>query len=205
MGQLIKILLVENDSNWLKVLTEILYLETDFEIVGVCEHKLPEIKQRLSNQPDLIIVDFNLTDAVDDIIEVIKALTQQTAAKIILVSDFEDDEFIKKAWEIGVQDYIYKNQLHWLNDKIRAVYNQHSLTLILLEELDELKKATRFNKLTPAEKEILALLKAGVSIDGIVKRLCKTEKTIHNQKSSLLKKLAVKCYKEALEIYNDFI
>jgi DNA-binding NarL/FixJ family response regulator len=68
-----------------------------------------------------------------------------------------------------------------------------------------LEKENRFSKLTPAEKEILLLLSMGISIEGIVKRLCKTAKTVHNQKSSFLKKLGVTSYQEAVELYKDFI
>jgi DNA-binding NarL/FixJ family response regulator len=205
LSQPVTILIVEDDRDWIKILTKVLNEEADFVIIGVCDNKPTAVEMSLSNKPDVILMNLKLTDSITDGIEAIKEITRKTPAIIIVVTDFEDEELIKQAWEAGVKDYLFKSQLHWLNEKIHDIYHKHSPTLVLLEKINRLEKENRFSKLTPAEKEILLLLSMGISIEGIVKRLCKTAKTVHNQKSSFLKKLGVTSYQEAVELYKDFI
>jgi DNA-binding NarL/FixJ family response regulator len=205
LGQPIKVLIVEDDRYWVKMLTEVLNDDADFVVVGVCSNKLTAVDMALWNKPDVILMDLKQTNVINDGIEAIKEITRKTPTIIIAITNFEDENLIKQAWEAGVKDFLYKSQLHWLNEKIRDIYHKHSPTLVLLEKINRLEKENRFSKLTPAEKEILLLLKTGVTINGIVKKLCKSEKTVQNQKSSFLKKLGVTCYQEALELYKELI
>jgi DNA-binding NarL/FixJ family response regulator len=205
LGQSVTILIVEDDRVWVKRLTKVLNEEADFVVVGVCDNKANAVEMALSNKPDVILMNLKLTDSINDGIEAIKEITRKTPAIIIALTDFNDEGLINQVWEAGVKDCLYKSQLHWLNEKIRDIYHKHSPTLVLLEKINRLEKENRFSKLTPAEKEILFLLSIGVSIEGIVKRLCKAAKTVHNQKSSFLKKLGVTNYQEAVDLYKDFI
>jgi DNA-binding NarL/FixJ family response regulator len=200
----IEVFIVEDNKDWLKKFTEMLQNEADLIVIGVCDNIRSAAEIVLSKKPAVILMDQHFMVQTEGF-AAIQAITAKTHARIILLSNFEDEAVIQRAWTAGIKDFVYKGQLYWLTEKIRDIYYQHSPTLALLQKLDKLEKETRFNKLTPAEKEILILLKQGVSIEGIVKKLCKTKKTVHNQKSSFLKKLAVKCYKEALDLYKDFI
>jgi two-component system response regulator NreC len=204
LSQPVKILIVEEERDRIKMLTEVLNDEADFVVVGVCDNK-SAVDMALINKPDVMLIDLKMTDSTNAVIEAIKEITKRTPTIIIALTDFQDEELVKQAWKAGVKEYLYKTQLYWLNEKIRNLYYQQSPTLILLEKIKRLEREYRFSKLTPAEKEILALLNAGNTIDGIVKKLCKSAKTVHNQKSSFLKKLGVTCYQEALEIYKEFI
>jgi DNA-binding NarL/FixJ family response regulator len=205
MEQQIKILIIEDDSYLASKLTEILNCEADFAVVGVGTNKRAAVRLAELQQPDVIILALKLTDSINDGIEATKEIAKKTRAMIIALTDFDNQELIERAWEVGVKDYINKNQLYWLSDKIRDVYYGHAPTLVLLDKVNRLEKEARYNRLTPSEKEILVLLNAGFSINEIVKKLCKTEKTVHNQKSSFIKKLGVTSYKEAMELYKDFI
>jgi DNA-binding NarL/FixJ family response regulator len=208
LNRAIEVLIVTDDWDWRQKLTGILQDETDLIVAGVSDNIRSAVEVVLAEKPEVILMDQHLMeppDRLDEGFGAIRKMTAETGAKIILLSNFEDKAVIHRAGAAGVQDFVYKDRLYCLCEKIRDVYHQHSPTLVLLEKLNELEKEVRFSKLTPAEKEILILLKEGVSIAGIVQKLCKTEKTVHNQKSSFLKKLAVKCYKEALDLYKDFI
>jgi DNA-binding NarL/FixJ family response regulator len=203
--QPIKVLIVKDDSDLVNKIIKMLDAEADFAVVGICNNKLSAVKMVAANYPDIILINLSLTASLDDGIETIKEITKFSQVKALAIIDFGNEDLMKQVCEAGVKDYIYQNQLHWLNDKIRDVYYRHSPTEVLLDKLNQLEKETRFNRLTPSEKEILILLKAGFSVDEIVGQLCKSKKTVHNQKSSFLKKLGATCYKEAIEKYKDFI
>ena len=153
------------------------------------------------NQPDVILLDLSMP--VMDGIATLKLLNKNSiTTPVIILTTFDDHEFILKGIHAGAKGYLLKDvSLETLIEGIETVFSgerliQPALTERLMQGLSGFKSdfdaPPMIESLSPKELEVLGLMASGCSNREISTALHKSEGTIKNHVSNLLAKLGVR-------------
>lgn len=202
---MIKVAIVDDEPEWITLYARTLNQAGDLAIVGTAQTKAAAIEVAKRTQPDMVILDLNLSAAGFEGLSAIPEILKQIETKIIVATSYFEESLIKEAFAQGAVEYILKKHLMHLPGVIKEVYSDRSPHAILAQAFSYQKKAERFNLLSKTEKELLRLKKAGLSYHEIQEKACKTMSTIKNQVTSTLAKLNVPNCQTAIEIFKEFI
>ena len=124
--------------------------------------------------------------------------------KILILTTFDDDEYISQGMKFGAKGYLLKDTpLEPLANAIRLVYAGHThLGPGLFEkiitsppEIIADKNSTppvELEELTPREKEVLCLIARGANNKEIAQQLFISERTVKNHVTSILNRLSLR-------------
>lgn len=110
---MIRILLVDDQTIIRQGLRSLLESQADFQIVGEAENgkiaiALVEQLYDTPEQPDLILMDVRMP--VMDGVAAIKKLSEQfSSISVLVLSTFDDDEYITQAMQFGAKGYLLKD------------------------------------------------------------------------------------------------
>ncbi|CAG9611913.1 Transcriptional regulatory protein LnrK [Bacillus rhizoplanae] len=142
-------------------------------------------------------------------VEATKLICEQTKTKPLILTTFDDDEYILDAVKNGAKGYLLKNNdPERIRDAIKSVYHGH--TVIQDVVLDKIKSNLQENKeeepkidknlFTERELSIIALIAKGFSNKEISKQLFISEGTIANYITSILSKTGLE-HRTQIAIY----
>lgn len=189
-----KIMIVEDDAIVRMSLKTILSAK-GHQIVAELDDGNGAVSLYQEKQPDVVLMDIRMPNK--DGLQTSRELLQKDAhACILLLTTFNDEEYIIKALKLGVSGYILKQNYESLEASLQAaregqkVYNTE-----IVEKIGQLlkKKPTAINQdLTGREVEIIELVAQGYNNKEISQTLYLSEGTVRNYISSLLNKLALR-------------
>ena len=189
----IQILLIEDDKDFVYFIQRMIENEVDMEFCTYAETALAGVELASSLEPDIVLVDLNLTGSRLDGIEAARQIRIRTNAKVLLLTSIEEPSTIISASKQSfASGYIFKSQCQSLCRQIREVYSGPTVQELFIRELI-------LKDLSAAEKTIFDM------ITGKKVHILSSEKTIANQKTNILKKLGLKNQKELLHIFGDHI
>jgi DNA-binding NarL/FixJ family response regulator len=201
----VKILLVDDHTILRQGLRQLLALEPRFEVVDEASNGEEAVYKTLMHKPDIILMDVNLPKING--YEASRAiLTTWPEARILVLSNQDEGQIIKKFIDLGVKGYMLKDaQIELLTDTIFKIVEGHSVPLS--EELEARKKQVEQNtqqksnhyfSLTEREREVLTALAKGFSNQTLADLLCVSPKTVHNHLYNIYSKIGVKTRAEAI-------
>jgi DNA-binding NarL/FixJ family response regulator len=199
----IRIIIVDDDSEWLEGLLNFFRTEIDIEVVGYASSSSDAINIIKKESIDVILLDINLNGDLLAGIEAISEIRKYCNAKIIMLTAFSDKNIILTAFEAGATHYFLKRNFVTLPQEIKNIMKNCSPTQFLSDEYVTLKKKTQLSLLTPSELEIFSLLVKGQTHGQVEILLNKSTNTIRNQISSILKKLGMKNCKEVSKKFGN--
>lgn len=195
---MIRLLLVDDQNLICQGLKAMLSLEPDLEIVGIANNGEVAIQQVADLQPDVVLMDVRMP--VMDGREATRAITQQyPQVKVLVLSTFDDDQYIADAMRAGAKGYLLKDMpSEELAQAIRFVqlgYTQ--LAPGLMEKLIAGMPSASAPKspevplpqLTPREEEVLHLIGSGLTNRDIAQNLYISEGTVKTHVTHLLNRL----------------
>ena len=193
---MIRVMIADDHQLFAEGLSQALDILPDARVVGVVDSG-PALNTALQSQPaEVSIVDIEMPGG--DGIDTIADLGRRT--KAIVVSMYASDEQRARAESAGAKGFFSKGvPLMTLAAAIRAVADGEDLIGLddtardeVLERYGEARLDPGAASLTVREREILALLAAGVSAtDELAERLYISQKTVKNHLASIFQKLAV--------------
>ncbi len=195
----IQVMIVEDDPVWVKILSSFLSQESDIFIKASANSKDEAVRMAAGIKIDVIIMDINLSENLKDGVVAALEIKEFSDAKIIMLTSYNDDNLIKDSFEVGVVDYLLKEDYLDLPNTIRKTCNNRSSIQVILDDYARLKKDERLKELTAAEKEVFELIEQGLSQSQIASKLSKTNNTLRTQVKNILKKLGAKNSKEAIK------
>ena len=199
---MIKVLIAEDQELIRQSLEIILSNKPDMKIVGIAEdgNKAIELTHKLI--PDIILMDIRMP-FVDGVkcIKIIKGKHPQI--KIIVLTTFDDDEYIFNALKNGASGYLLKGiSSKELVEAIRTVFNGGALintdiAVKVVRLFSKMAKADfnikvnddEVNSLSKNELKIMKLIGRGMSNKEITDMLKFSEGTVRNYISIVLNKL----------------
>ncbi|HBI05028.1 MAG TPA: DNA-binding response regulator [Paenibacillaceae bacterium] len=193
----IKVIIIDDDSQWLKIITNFLNQSENILIVGTAQSKEEALLLLQSIHFDVALLDINLSDNNLDGIELVIEISNTKQCKIIMLTSLNDEEVIRDAFTAGAIHYISKLNYKEIPQIIHTIRNRTPYE-VLLEDYYRLKKEEQLKNLTRAEREIFDLVEQGLTHAEIKDRLYKTERTLKNQVNHILKKLGTHSCREAI-------
>ena len=197
----IRILLVDDQMLVREGIKSLLQLSDKVEVVGEAQDGSEVLAATAEHNPDVILMDLSMPKM--DGIQALNALVEQgIETPVIILTTFDDHEFILRGLQAGARGYLLKDvSLETLIEGIETVHAgdrlvQPALTERLLQGLrgykSEFSAPEVIEALSRREVEVLGLMASGCSNREIAEALHKSEGTIKNHVSSVLSKLGVR-------------
>jgi len=197
----IKILLVDDQMLVREGIKSLLNLSDKVKVVAEAKDGSYVVKAIEKTNPDVILLDLSMP-VMDGIATLNHLNEKQITVPVIILTTFDDHEFILKGIHAGAKGYLLKDvSLDTLIEAIQTVHGgqrvmQPALTERLLQGLQGLKSDFSvpeiIEPLSPKELEVLGLMASGCSNKEISAALHKSEGTIKNHVSNLLAKLGAR-------------
>jgi DNA-binding NarL/FixJ family response regulator len=176
-----------------------LNLEADLEVVGQASDGQDAILMAEQLQPDMILMDVRMP-ICDGVMATQEVHQRFPWIRILVLSTFDEDEYIYRALQVGALGYILKNTpSHQIIDAIRALHHGVSQLgpTIAPKVFAQLSPTlpTKLNEphlLSRREIEILILLSQGKTNQEIAQALFLSEGTVRNHISRILAQLRLR-------------
>ncbi|NMA86122.1 MAG: response regulator transcription factor [Tissierellia bacterium] len=156
-------------------------------------------------RPDLILMDIRMEEmnGIEATEEILKI---DSNAKILLITTFQDQEYIASALNLGCRGYILKQNIKGIIPAINAVHSGNMVfdCKIVSNIKSPSKKSIDVN-LTDREYEILLLVAEGLNNKEIAEKLYLSEGTVRNYISNMLDKLELRDRTQLAIYYYKFI
>ncbi|HLF28257.1 MAG TPA: response regulator transcription factor [Anaerolineae bacterium] len=174
----------------------------DFEIAGEADSGSGALESAARLAPDVILLDIRMPGETG--IEIVKKLRQAAPeAKVLMLTSFDDDEYVTGALRAGAHGYVLKNVSdEILASAIRAVYHgervlsSQVMDRVIQHYVDEAYEASAVG-LTEEERRILRLLAEGDSNAQIAADLYLSETTVKRKLQDIFDKLSVRSRAQA--------
>ncbi len=201
---MIHLLIVDDQTIIRHGLKSLLELQDDLTVIGDAGNGeeaialIASLKQE-SQLPDVVLLDVRMP--IMDGVATTKELNQHyPEIKILILTTFDDDEYISQAMNHGAKGYLLKDSPpEDLAMAIRVVnkgntYMGSGLLEKMLHKSPQAKTVTpaisnQLAELSPREREVLKLIAQGLNNREIAKKLYISEKTVKNHVTSILSKL----------------
>lgn len=194
---MIRVLLADDDGIIRDGLKMILEMQEDMEVVGVASDGEEAISLARSTHPDVSLLDIRMP--YKDGIDVADVLIKENLSIPLLLTTFDEEEFILRAINIGVQGYILKNSpAKRLLSAIRVIASggtvfqkdifHYITTQVNTTKLIKDNKVSVFKDLTDRELEVASYVAKGLSNKEIGSCLFISDGTVRNHISIILDK-----------------
>lgn len=196
----IRVLIVDDHTLFRSGIKALLQRQPEFEIVGEAGNGLDGVKSAARLSPDVVLLDLHMPDLSG--LETIPLLRDAAPqAQIVMLTVSEDTENLLEALRIGARGYILKNiETDFLLDSIRRAATGESIMSPQMagKLADAMRSAgtkheapstAQVGKLSPREREIIALLACGDSNKEIARLLNLSESTVKIHVQGILRKL----------------
>ena len=199
--KLIRVLIVDDHEIVREGLQTLLAEEADFEVVGMAGDGEVAIALARAENPDVVLMDL-LMPVLDGIEATRRILSNNPAARVLVLTTFADDQRVREAIQAGATGYLLKDVLK--ADLLRAVRDaaigraslhpevqQHLMREVARKTSSSQEPKPPHLSLTEREADILRLIADGRSNKEIAAALYLTEGTIKGYVSTILDKLGV--------------
>ena len=199
---MLKVFVAEDEALVRGGLVALLELEPDMELAGEAEDGAAAVEGVLRSHPDVVLMDVQMPK-LDGIEATRRILAAGSRARIVMVTTFDQDEYVYKALQAGASGFLLKALApERLPAAIRTIAGGESvldpvLTRRLIEEYlvrpepDE-RLRQRLDDLTDREREVWMLLAQGKSNAEMGRELFLSDATVKSHVTRLLSKLGVR-------------
>jgi DNA-binding NarL/FixJ family response regulator len=196
---MIRLLVVDDQSLICQGLKAMLSLEDDLEVVGMANNGEQALAQVEALRPDVVLMDVRMP-GMDGREATRKICQQYPQVKILVLSTFDDSQYIADTIRAGAKGYLLKDMpSEELAQAIRAVHQGYAqLGPGLLQKFAEAIAASEtvakaapptVPNLTPREQEVLQLVGLGYTNRDIAQSLYISEGTVKTHVTHLLSRL----------------
>ena len=199
----IRVLIVDDQRLMREGLRILLEMEPDLEVVGEAGDGLAALERFAALGPDVVLMDVRMP--VLDGVEATRRLREQwPAARVIILTTFDDDAYLFEGLRAGALGYLLKDVSG--QDLAKAVRTvaaggaliDPSVTRKVVAELARRAPPVRppetalREPLSERERDILRLVAQGLSNGEIAGRLSLAEGTVKNYVTAILQKLGAR-------------
>jgi len=210
----IRVVIVEDDQDWLRGLSSYLNKQEDIEIVGTASSGQDAVELLESVEADVVLMDIMMSDSPQGIWAAAE-IVQCSTSRVIMLTSMEEKELIFEAFKAGAVDYMVKSNFKEIPQAIRNAYENRSsispsAAAQMREEFRRLKKLEHEVRvkelrdlLTPTEIQVLDLIEKGYTQTQIAETFVVSIRTVKVHVGNILRKLGGKSSKEAAQKAKD--
>lgn len=200
----VRLLIAEDQTMIRKAFAALLAMERDIDVVATACDGAEAIRAARAFYPDVVLMDIKMP-RVDGIAATRAILAESPRTRVIILTNFENDELVFDAILAGAHAYLLKDADETeILSAIRAVARGEprlspSITEKIIGEFRRVKSpprsvGTSFEQepLTDREKDVLGRIAAGKGNKEIAQELGLAEGTVKNHVSAILAKLQLR-------------
>jgi RNA polymerase sigma factor (sigma-70 family) len=196
----IRVLLVDDDDLMRAGLRAVLSSDDELEIVGEVSGGRGAVGAVRETRPHVVLMDIRMPD-LDGIAATREVLSAMPDAKVVMLTTFEDDDYLFGALAAGASGFLLKRtRPEDLIAAIRTVAEgdallSPSVTRRVIDRAatqPRLARTDALERLTPREREVLELIARGLSNAEIAEALVVEETTVKTHVKRLLAKLGLR-------------
>ncbi len=197
----IKVVICDDDRLITDSLKFIFDLDERFNILSTFNDGQKAIDYCIKNQVDVLLQDIRMPEVNG--VEVTKQVVAHSNTKVLILTTFDEDEYIEQCFENGAKGYLLKNNPPELI--MNAVINVAGGNVVVTDKIMEKMSAKTHNNhklqvLTKREGEIVVEIANGLTNREIAQKLFISEGTVKNNITSILSKLNLK-HRTQIAIY----
>jgi DNA-binding NarL/FixJ family response regulator len=198
-AQPVRVLLVDDDDLMRAGLRAVLSSDERIEVVDEADGGRAAVQSARKLVPDVILMDVRMPD-LDGIAATREVLTGSPDVKVVILTTFEQDDYIFGALSAGASGFLLKRTKP--EDLIAAIHTiaagdsllSPSVTRRVIERMadqpvSDPQAGERLDELTPREREVLELVARGLSNSEIAAAFVIEESTVKTHVKRILMKL----------------
>ena len=202
---MIKVLIVDDQELFRESLKVVLSVSENIQVTDAVSGVSQALKSAEQNCPDVVLMDVRMP-GIDGVEGTRLFKKRWPETKIIVLTTFDDDEYIFGALKYGASGYLLKgSSISKLSESIRIAYEDGAIitpavaTKVIHQfsnmaqhssRLQVDKEATK--DISRSEWQIIQTVGSGMSNKEIARELCLSEGTVRNAISSILFKLGLR-------------
>lgn len=199
---MIRVLIADDQELIRQSLSFVLDAQADIEMVGTASNGREAIELVRKEKPDVVLMDIRMPEV--DGVECTRLIkTAHPQIKVIILTTFDDDEYVFGALRYGASGYLLKGvSVEELANAVREVVRGGSIIMpgVASKALEMFARMARGSMQIPVDTQQTASLQenewkviwevgCGKSNKEIAAALCLSEGTVRNYLSSVLSKL----------------
>lgn len=199
---MIKLLIADDQQLIRDSLKIVLSTNDKIEVVGAVSNGVEVIRAVRDNKPDVILMDIRMPEM--DGVQCTQIIKENYPdIKIIILTTFDDDEYIFSALKYGASGYLLKGiSMEQLVDAIQKVHSGNAMINgdIATKVLEMFSRMAQNDitinvdmemekEITDSEWKVVRLVSMGMSNKEIAEKLYLSEGSVRNYLSSILRKL----------------
>ena len=197
--------LIADDHPFTLIGTKSFVESLGYKVADICSNGITAYNLIATHQPVIAILDINMP-GLDGIEVLEKVFKQKLKTKVILLTMHKEMTVFKKANQFGLFGYILKEHAQEELEKCLSEVKQgrQYVSKFLLNELTADRNAnnlTELEKLTFAEKKIVALIAQQKTSKKIAELLFISEKTVEGHRTNIIQKLELPKEKNSLLLW----
>ena len=194
---MIQILIVDDHDLVREGIRALLEQDPSFQVVGETGDGQEAVRLATRLKPNVVLMDVNLPGGMGGLEATETIVADCPEVKVIILTQYENREYIKRAIRIGARGYLLKRSVSaQLKEAIRAVARgERYLHPLAAGELVDLVTSGQsleeddYERLTPREKQVFKLLAEGKTSRDISKYLSISLKTAMTHRTNIMAKL----------------
>lgn len=213
---MIRVLIAEDMPALLRKYKRELEKESEIKIVSIVQSGYEAVMQSALLRPDVVLMDIEMETRTAGLDATRQILAQLPGTKIVILTVYEDDESVFKAFQLGVSDYVLKSSSHdELVTCIQDAYHDRSpIRPVIAEKIRREFQRAKTNEqsllynlqilsqLTPTELDMLNLLHQGYSRQEICDLRCIAPSTLKTHIHNVLRKFGKDTATEMIDHLN---
>jgi len=197
---MIRVLICDDQEIVREGLQRIFSSDADIQVVGQANNGLEALEMIPETNPDLVLMDLKMP-VMNGILATRKIREQYPQVHVLVLTTFDDDEWLFDAIRAGAKGYLLKDRPRSeLLNAIKGTVEGNSfvdpavagkLLGHIAQNIPGRQPTTIDVSLSEREKEVLQLLAQGLSNADIARQLFLSEGTVRNYTSAIFDKLGV--------------
>lgn len=198
----IKIIIADDDKLITESMKIILQMDDRFQVIGLAENGEEAVALCREHKVDVAMLDIRMPKLNG--VQATKRIIDTTDTKVLILTTFDEDEYIKKAFKNGATGYLLKNNPP--SEIINAIIAINGGNVVMqgavLEKMtvQEASNTKKLDALTNREIDIVKAIAGGLTNREIASKLFISEGTVKNNVTSILGKLNLK-HRTQIAIY----
>jgi DNA-binding NarL/FixJ family response regulator len=193
------VLLVDDHTIVREGIRLLLHTENDIRVVGEAETGLQAVQLARTLLPDVVVMDI-VMPVLDGLEATRRILRDVPATKVLLLSSYSDNEYVRRAVEVGAAGYVLKQGA--MSELVKAIRSAGSTngcakpgafrwqpSNIPFTRLESVPTLIRRDDLSPRQIQILRAVAEGRSNKEIAVELAISVKTVEKHRQAVMNRL----------------